>query len=206
MEYLLLTLKSIFFAIIISLIYKLFSKNTNTNLKNIDLIIILFLLNISIYGIFSNLDIGYFIIVITIITLIRMLYFVIIKRLNKNKVLDEEKVIISHGKLNFKELLKTDFNLNQLLLELKRKKIKSIEEVELAFLNNNELIIFKRNSNLLYPIPIIVDGIIFEDTLKQIKKDREWLYENLNDQKISVNNIVYGFYKNNQIYLIKKEN
>lgn len=204
MLYVTITIKSIVFTIIISSLYHLFSRTSIHNFKNIDLILILFILNLSIYGIFSEIDFSYFLLIIVVIVTLRMIYYWIKSRKDNQTILNEDKVIISRGKLNFKELVKNDLNLNYLLLELKKKKIKNLEEVELAFFTNHELIVFKRNNNVVYPIPIIVDGVIFEDTLKQINKNRKWLYDNLHDKNITLENIIYGFYKNDQIVLIQK--
>ena len=73
-------------------------------------------------------------------------------------------VIISKGKINFKEMKKLRYNLDDLLMQLRVNSIKSIEEVDYAVLESNgKLSIFKRQDdpNREYPLPLIIDGKIF---------------------------------------------
>lgn len=69
-------------------------------------------------------------------------------------------LIISSGKVNFKEMVKQRYTIDDLLFELRQKGIKSIESVEYAFLESNgKLSIFeKKILDKSYPMPLIVDG------------------------------------------------
>ena len=101
-------------------------------------------------------------------------------------------VIINDGKIVYKNLVSQRYSIDDLLLELRKNGISSIEEVEYALLETNgELSIFKYKpfkikSNL--PLPIIVEGVVQKDTLKYI----------------SLDNIFYALFKNNHIYIIRK--
>lgn len=117
-------------------------------------------------------------------------------------------LIINQGVINYKEMIKQRYTLDDLLFSLRQKSIKSIEDVEYAFLESNgKLSIFKYNvfkvaSN--YPLPIIVDGIIQKETLKDIRKTTLWLKLYLKNQEILPEDIFYAFYKKNKVYIIKK--
>ena len=132
--------------------------------------------------------------------------------LNSNKtreLLDGSvSVIINRGKVNFKEMLKQRYNLDDLLSQLRGSGIKSIEEVDYAVLETSgKLSIFKRSddSSRTYPLPLIVDGEVDEDVLLQIKKSRSWLDKRLEEEGYSLEDVFYGFYKENNLYLIKNE-
>ena len=73
--------------------------------------------------------------------------------------------------------------------------VKSIEEVDYAILETNgKLSIFKKSeSDNKYPIPVIINGIIDEETLVQIKKSKNWIRKQLDKQNVILNNIFYCF-------------
>ena len=114
-------------------------------------------------------------------------------------------IIISRGKINFKEMVEQRYNLDDLLTQLRDKNIRAIEEVDYAILETSgKLSVFKKGKNKSYPLPIILDGKIEEDSLIQIRKDKVWLKEKLLDEHVELENVFYGFYKENKLYIIKK--
>ena len=118
-------------------------------------------------------------------------------------------VLIDHGKIKFKALKKNRYNLDELLISLREKNIKSIEDVEYAILENNgNLSIFKYGFfkfNHAFPMPLIIDGVINKYTLKEIKKSEKWLFDSLCRKKIKLNDVFYAFYKKGKFYIIKKQ-
>ena len=55
-------------------------------------------------------------------------------------------LIISNGKINYKEMVKSRYSIDDLLFQLRQNSIKSIEEIEYAFLEpNGKLSIFPYN-------------------------------------------------------------
>ena len=117
-------------------------------------------------------------------------------------------IIVNHGVVNYKEMIKQRYSLDDLLASLRANEIKSLEEVEYAFLETNgKLSIFKYNplkTSSNFPIALIIDGTIQDKTLKEIKKSKIWLNLYLKRQNLNIKDIFYGFYKNKKIYLIKK--
>ena len=53
----------------------------------------------------------------------------------------------------------------------------------------------------IFPLPLIVEGSIEYDNLKLLDKDEKWLMDNI---KVPVSDIFYGFYKDESIYIIKQ--
>ena len=120
----------------------------------------------------------------------------------------DPSVIINRGKINFKEMLKQRYNLDDLLTQLRAKSIKSIEEVDYAVLETSgKLSVFKRedDKNRVYPLPVIIDGKVDEDVLIQIGKDREWLDRSLKLEGYDIEDVFYGFYQKKRLFLIRKE-
>ena len=124
----------------------------------------------------------------------------------RNMVDGVPSIIINNGKVNFKEMIRQRYNLDDLLTQLREQKIKTIEDVDFAILENNgNLSVFSKYDSRVgeYPIAIILDGKINYQTLKKINKSQKWLEEMLIKKKINLSQIFYAFYSNNSLYIIK---
>lgn len=117
-------------------------------------------------------------------------------------------LIIASGSINYHEMVKQRYTLDDLLLSLRQKDIRDISEVEYAFLEaNGKLSVFKYQPFKLkshYPMPIILDGKIDASTLKYLNKSEKWLLDILSKNKINIKEVFYGFYKKRKVYIIKK--
>ena len=210
MKYFIVSYRSVIFYIIIVLVYKIMGKREIGELSIIDLIVSLFIAEFVAISI-ENYKESIFMSIIPIIVVV-VLQIVSSKISLKDKktrdVLEgKPSVIINRGKINFKEMLKQRYNIDDLLVQLRTQSIKSIEEVDYAILEvNGKLSIFKKTDNdNTYPLPIIINGILDEETLIQIKKSKKWLNKELINRKIEINNIFYCFYQNNSLYIIEKD-
>ena len=91
---------------------------------------------------------------------------------------------------------------------MRQKEIKSIEDVEYAFLEpNGKLSIFQYNffhTKSNYPMPVILDGEIQMRALEYIKKNKSWLEKELAKKGLQIKDVFYAFKKKNQIYIIRK--
>ena len=94
-------------------------------------------------------------------------------------------VIIKDGKLNFTEMSKLRYSLDDLLTQLRLQGVKSIDKVKYAVLENNgNLSIFNDNSD--YPLPLILDGIIDSTVLNEIGKDYNWVLKILKNRNVEL--------------------
>lgn len=115
-------------------------------------------------------------------------------------------LIIKDGKINFKEMERQRYGIEDLLTQIRDKGIKSLDEIEYAILENNgKLSIFLYDNKNLYPMPLIIDGLIQYETLADINKSKEWLYKILKNEKTELDKVFYAFYKNNKCFIIKKK-
>ena len=152
------------------------------------------------------------IIPITILVILEIsLAFISMKSRWIRTVLDgKPSLIIYNGIINYKEMIKQRYNLDDLLIAMRQKEIHSIDEVEYAFLEpNGKLSLFKYNCFKLrtpYPIPLIVDGKLNNKTLKKIHKTESWLKNELIKNRIELKNVFYAFYNRNNLFIIKKNN
>ena len=117
-------------------------------------------------------------------------------------------MIIANGHINYHEMVKQRYNLDDLLSSLRQKGVRDVREVEYAFLESNgKLSVFKYMPFKLkgnYPMPLILDGKIEKETLKYLHKNERWLLNMLDNQNVELNNVFYGFYNKSKIFIIKK--
>lgn len=147
-------------------------------------------------------------IVLLVILEIFLAYISIKSRTIRLMLTGKPSIIINNGKINYKEMIKQRYSIDDLLLQLRQNSIKNIGEVEYAYLENNgKLSIYKYNLIKLkstIPLPIIIDGKIQYQTLKQINKPFSWFDNYLTKKDIKVSEVFYAFYKHNKIYVIKQ--
>jgi len=80
--------------------------------------------------------------------------------------------------------------------------------VDYAILETSgKLSVFKKNQNKYgnLPLPIILDGEIQKETLKEIKKTKGWLLDTLKELDVKLEDIFYAFYKGKDVFLIRKQ-
>lgn len=211
MDYIIVLYRTILFYVIITLIYRFMGKREIGQLSIVDLIVSMLIAELAAISI-DNKDESVFLSIIPIIglTLIQIIMAQIsLKSAKIRSVFDgSPSIIINRGKINFKEMIRQRYNIDDLLTQLRDKNIRTIEEVDYAVLETSgKLSVFKKDAKLFgeYPLPLILDGIIDEDVLTQIGKDKSWVIKTLNNEHITLEEVFYGFYRNKKIFIIKKD-
>ena len=213
MELLTTVLRTLFFYFFVTFAYRIMGKREVGQLGIVDLIVSILiaeLVAISIENIDKSIMLTIAPISLLVVIEVTLAYLSTKSRWFRQVFTSKPSVIINHGVINYKEMIKQRYSLDDLLVSLRQASIKSIEDVEYAFLESNgKLSIFKYNlfkTNSAYPAPIIVDGVIQENTLKNIRKNKIWIKLYLRKQNINLEDIFYAFYKNGKIYTILKSN
>lgn len=202
--------RTTFFYFFIFVIYRLMGKREVGQLSITDLIVSLLIADLTVISI-ENYDksILYSLIPIVILVLLQcILAYISLKRPKFRIFLDgNPSVIIKNGKINYNEMLKQRYNLDDLLVQLRDKGYRSIEEVEYAILESSgTLSVFPYDTGKSpLPLPIILDGDIQEDTIKHLKKDRKWVYDFLDKKDIKLQDVFFAFYKDKNIFIIKND-
>ena len=210
MDLLLIFVRTVFFYFFVFIVYRIMGKREVGQLGIIDLIVSILIAELVIISI-ENYDNNIMFSVIPILTLLLLqvsLAFLTLKKPKFRIFLDgNPSIIIKEGKINYKEMMKQKYNLEDLMIQIREKGYRSIEEIEYAILENNgTLSVFpypqsKKKTPL--PLPIILDSNIQEHTLKVLNKDKEWVYQMLEKKKIEIEDVFYAFYKDNNIFIIK---
>lgn len=202
--------RTIFFYFFITLSYRIMGKREVGQLGIIDLIVSILIAELVAISI-ENVKDSIFFTIIPISALvgleILLAYFSLKSKKFKRIIEGDPITIINNGKINYKEMIRQRYTLDDLLLQLRQSNIKNISDVEYAVLENNgKLSIFKYNlikSKTDFPLPLIVDGCIQNKTLLYLNKDKNWLNSKLIKYDINIENVFYAFYKKNKFYLIK---
>lgn len=213
MELLTTVLRTLFFYFFVTFAYRIMGKREVGQLGIVDLIVSILiaeLVAISIENVDKSIMLTIAPISLLVVIEVALAYLSTKSRWFRQIFTSKPSVIINHGVINYKEMIKQRYSLDDLLVSLRQASIKSIEDVEYAFLESNgKLSIFKYNlfkTDSAYPAPIIVDGVIQENTLKNIRKNKIWIKLYLRKQNINLEDIFYAFYKNGKIYTILKSN
>ncbi len=211
MEILQVLFRTAFFYFFVLLCYRLMGKREIGQLGVIDLmvsILIAELIAISIENIEDSMLLT--ILPIALLVILEILLAFISIKSRKVRVFFDGKpsLIIVNGKINYNEMVKQRYSMDNLLLSLRQKEIKSIEDVEYAFLEpNGKLSIFKYNFLRIpspYPMPLILDGSVQKKALKYIRKSETWLSYVLKKKNLNIKDIFYCFYKKKKLYIIKR--
>lgn len=205
-------IRTTFFYFFIVLLYRIMGKREIGQLGIIDLIVSILIAELVAISI-ENINDSIFLTIVPLCLLLfleLLLAFISIKsRTFRTFFGGKPSLIICNGKVNYNEMVKQRYSMDDLLLSLRQKSIKSIEEVEYAFLEaNGKLSIFKYNFLRLksdYPMPLILDGCLQKKALEYIHKSKFWLEKELSHKNLEVKDVFYAFYKGKKIYLIRKK-
>ena len=203
-------IRTVFFYIFIFIIYRIMGKREVGQLSIIDLIVTLLIAELAVISIENyNDSLLYSLIPIVILVLLEcILSYISLKKPRFRIMLDgNPSVIIKNGKINYNEMLKQRYNLDDLLVQLRDKGYRSIEEIEYAILEGSgTLSVFPyADGKSPLPLPIILDGDIQEDTIKHLKKDKKWVYDFLDKKDIKLQDVFFAFYKDKNIFIIKND-
>ncbi|MBR6690643.1 MAG: DUF421 domain-containing protein [Bacilli bacterium] len=204
--YFTLIFKTIFMYFFIIFVYRLMGKKEVGQLSIVDLIVSILIAELIALSIQED-NKSILISVIPILVLVGVQIFISYITLKNDKIRNiidgKPTIIIKNGKLNFTEMSKLRYSLDDLLTQLRLQGVKSIDKVKYAILENNgNLSVF--NDNFDYPLPLILDGVIDYSVLKEIKKDYNWLLDLLKRKNIELDDVFYAFYTNNKTFIITK--
>lgn len=135
----------------------------------------------------------------------------------------EPVIVINEGKFIVKNMRKTQYSIDNILLMLREKDVFDISHVKTGILEaNGKLTIYRKPERFGitiedlqltkedddFTLPLIVDGRLYIEVLHQLKLDRSWLMEELADH--SINDLSEIFFasinKKKKIHISLKKN
>lgn len=209
MNLMIVIFKTLFIYVLVAIIFRVMGKREVGQLGTFDLVV--FILIAELVALALEHKDGFLINLVPVIILV-LLQIVIAKISLKsvkfrNFVDGKPVIIIKKGIVNFKNMVEQRYTLDDLLLQLREKDVRSLDEVDYAILETNgKLSVFKKadKDKKTYPLPIILDGKVEFDNLYAIGKTKTWLLNTLIEKNISAADVFYAFTKNNELYIIRK--
>ena len=190
----------------IVIVYRIMGKKEVGKLNIVDLIVSFLIAELAAISIEKDsASIFVSIVPIAVLVIIELIMgYLTLKNEKIRKVVEgNPTVIIKDGKLNFTEMIKLRYSLDDLIVQLRGQGIKSIEEVSYAILENDgKLSVFKNTKD--YPMPIIMDGKIDYVVLKEIRKSEKWLLNILRNNNLKLEDVFYAFHTATKTFIIKK--
>ena len=208
--YVILVFRCTFFYFVITALLRIMGKREVGELSVFDIVVYFVmseLLAISISD--PNEDMLKTLIPIVTLTILQVsLSWLMMKMQKVRNIVDGRPVfIITHGKLNIEEMRKQRYTTDDLCSQLRINGILDIEEVEFALLENSGdlSVIEKSKCQLLWPEPLISDGVVQKKALDAIGKSEVWLNEQLLKNKVDNSNKVFlCLWKKDGLCLIMK--
>lgn len=210
MAFIMIIIKTFFIYLLVATIFRIMGKREVGQLGTFDLVVFILIAELVAMALEHKENFFFNLIPVGILVVLQILIsHISLKNIKFRRFIDGKPVIIiKKGIINFKNMVEQRYTLDDLLLQLREKDIRSIDEVDYAILEiNGKLSVFKKDDKKdkkTYPLPIILDGEVQFDNLYGINKTKKWLLNVLLEKNISAEEVFYAFSKDNELYIIKK--
>ncbi|TYS68902.1 DUF421 domain-containing protein [Sutcliffiella horikoshii] len=213
-EYILIIARTIFLYFLILFIFRVMGKREIGELSVLDLVVFIMIAEMAVMAIENPKDplIHSLLPMFLLMGIQIMLAFVSLKSERVRDLIDgKPSVIINKGKIDEEAMKKQRYNFDDLLVQLREKNVKNVADVEFAILEpSGKLSVFekKREEATLageedsMNLPLVMDGVIQEEHLKNIGKTNLWLRQQLRTLGYKeIQNISYCSYDNGVFFI-----
>ncbi|WP_438420314.1 DUF421 domain-containing protein [Bacillus siamensis] len=180
-----ITIRTIVLYIIILVIFRLMGKREIGELSILDFVVSIMIAEIAVLAIENVEDqLLHTIVPIVILMIIQVsLAFISLKSQKIRQLLDgKPTIIIKQGKIDERAMRSQRYNFDDLLMQLRENNIERISDVSYAILESSgklSIVKKKNNKDKQMETPLIVDGVVQNEHLDRIGKDKHWLEKNL---------------------------
>ena len=195
-----LTARAIISFIELIIIKVLIEKNKYEELDKYISIILLIIIGSSILNYKDNI----LMYIVPIIMILFLRQVILYNRKVKNFFEKDPILLVKNRKIVYKNLLNSNYKLEKLLNELKKRKIYDLKEIKYVFLSDNKLFIVNYENNIKENNEIIImDTKIDKENLRKLGLSEKYIKNILLKENINIDDIVFGVYKNKKIYIIR---
>lgn len=199
-------LRTIILYVVIIITFRLMGKREIGELGIVDLVVFIMIAEMAAIAIENyNESFSQYLIPIFLLVILQVIFsFISLKSRKFRKLVDgEPSMIIKRGKIDEKEMKRQRYNFDDLMMQLREKDIRNIKDVEYAILEpTGKLSVFKYENETGFTIPLILEGKIQEDKLRELNLTEEWLYNELAKKNIvDINKISFCSYQNGELYI-----
>ena len=201
-------IKTVIIYILVAIIFRIMGKREVGQLGTFDLVVFILIAELVALALEKKTNFFLHLLPVLVLVLLQLIIAKLSLKSNKfrNIVDGRPSVIIKKGIINFKNMVDQKYTLDDLLLQLREKDVRSIDEVDYAILETNgKLSVFKKDDKdkNVYPLPIILDGKGEFGNLYNVNKSKKWLLDTLRNKNLYVEDIFYAFLKGNSLFIIK---
>ncbi|MCM3712681.1 DUF421 domain-containing protein [Halalkalibacter oceani] len=186
MDYGTIILRTIFIYFIILFVLRFMGKREIGQLSVLDFVVSIMIAELAVISI-ENIQAPMLhtilpIVILSIIQLVLAIFSLKSERIRK-LVDGKPSVLINGGEIDEKEMRKQRYNFDDLLIQLRQQKVSKLSDVEFAILEpSGKLSVIEKKPDKdepVMPLPLILDGKVQEDHLKQINQTSLWLRQQM---------------------------
>ncbi len=200
--------------LIILFVFRIMGKREIGELSLLDLIVFMMMADIAVIAIENHNDSMWkSILPIATLSIIQIILAIIsLKSPFIRKLIDGKPSIIIHkGKIDKNAMRKLRYNFDDLLMQLRDQQIEKMSDVEYAILEpSGNLSIYKKESNKKESepapiLPLIQDGMVQNENLKEVGKSESWLIQELDKKGYKdVKQILFCSLEDGELYINNK--
>ncbi|MCM3762672.1 DUF421 domain-containing protein [Alkalihalobacillus oceani] len=186
MDYVTIILRTIFIYFIILFVLRFMGKREIGQLSVLDFVVSIMIAELAVISI-ENIQVPMLhtilpIVILSIIQIVLAIFSLKSERIRK-LVDGKPSVLINGGKIDEEEMRKQRYNFDDLLIQLRQQKVSKLSDVEFAILEpSGKLSVIEKKRGKkepTMPLPLILDGKVQEDHLKQINQTSLWLRQQM---------------------------
>ncbi|AIE60866.1 DUF421 domain-containing protein [Bacillus methanolicus] len=210
-EYILITFRTLFVYGLILLIFRLMGKREIGELSVLDLVVNIMVAELAVVAIENTKDpLSHTVLPMGLLMIVQfVLAFLSLKSKKFRDIVDGmPTVIINKGKIDEEAMRKYRYNFDDLMLQLRENKIQNIADVEFAILepSGNLSVFEKKDSKGNITMPLIIDGAIQEENLRNINKTNLWLRQELRNMGYKdIKEISFCSFQDGQFFIDLKD-
>lgn len=204
-------LRTLFFYALIMVIFRAMGKREIGELSIIDIVVYIMIAELAVVAIEkpkTPLIHSILPMIILMIIQIGLAFLSLRNKKLRDMIEGQPAVIINKGRIDEKVMKQQRYNFDDLLLQLREKNIRNLDDVEFAILETSgKLSVFKKDKKEGgITTPLIIDGEIQEKNLEQLNKNIFWLRQQLREQGYKdIKNISFCSFQNGKFFVDDKD-
>lgn len=191
--------KTIIIYFLILLFIRIMGKREIGKLSPFDLVVAIMIAEIAVFSIEDSIPLLEGIIPVVVLVILEIIMASVSLKSNflRGLINGRPEVLIKKGKIKYRKLKQTKYSVNDLLLQLRKKDIFNIDQVELGILETSgDFSVLKRGITS-YGFPVIIDGeITTREKITGVSKN--WVEEEIKKRDIKINDIILATVNENK--------
>ncbi|MED0666295.1 DUF421 domain-containing protein [Bacillus badius] len=213
MVYWTIIFRAIFLYIVILFVFRLMGRREIGELSILDLVVFLMIGEMAVIAIEQPNDpLMHTLVPIFILVIIQIsLAYISLKSVRFREFIDgKPEIIIKHGKIDEKAMKRHRYNYHDLLLQLREKDIRHIDDIEFAILETSGSLSVlpkeKTGKAGSFTLPIVLDGNLHLEHLQMIGKTEQWLRRELKKRGYkNIKDISFCSFHDGRLFIDEKE-